>query len=191
MQHPGAGYWAGDVPLRAVRAARRRVAGGDGSQDSLPLAWQARQQREGRRSGQRANRHAGALGCRRGRRRRAGRRGRSATHRTLPAPSAKGVDREIRGPSGSGPSGHSHPPLAPRQLPMAPQDLGVLVQEQPIELVERVAGLMRIPAVRHRRHRLLATLPRQTLHRHVRVVAPVRPRRWPGFLNGTASTAAP
>jgi hypothetical protein len=82
-------------PRRAVRTAMRRVAGGDGPQDSLPLARQARRQQEGRRSGQRADRHARALGGRRRRRRRAGRRGRPATHRALPAPSAKGVDREI------------------------------------------------------------------------------------------------
>jgi hypothetical protein len=81
--------------LRAVRAGRRRVAGRDGPQDSLPLAGQARQQREGRRSGQRADRHAGALGRRRRRRRRAGRRGRPATNRALPPPSAKEVEREI------------------------------------------------------------------------------------------------
>ena len=41
----------------------------------------------------------------------------------------------------------------------------MLMQEHPIEFVERVAGLMRIPAVRHRRHRLPATLPGQTLKR--------------------------
>ena len=41
----------------------------------------------------------------------------------------------------------------------------MLVQEHPIPFVERVAGLMRIPALRHRRHRLRATLPRQTLQR--------------------------
>jgi hypothetical protein len=103
----GRAILGGDEPLRAVRAARRRVAGADGPQDSLPLARQARPQQAGRRSGQRADRHAGALGCRRGRRRRAGRRGRPATHRTLPAPSAKGVDREITGPSGSRPVGGS------------------------------------------------------------------------------------
>jgi hypothetical protein len=43
----------------------------------------------------------------------------------------------------------AHSPLAPRPLPMPPQDLRVLVQEHPIELVERVAGLMRIPALGH------------------------------------------
>jgi hypothetical protein len=85
-------------PLRAVRAARRWVTGGDGPQDPLPLARRARQHQEGRRSGQRADRHAGALGCRRGRRR-AGRRGRPAPHRALPAPSAKGINREINGPA--------------------------------------------------------------------------------------------
>ena len=37
------------------------------------------------------------------------------------------------------------------------------MQENPIELVERVAGLMRIPAFRHRRHRLAATLPGKRL----------------------------
>jgi hypothetical protein len=56
-------------------------------------------------------------------------------------------------------SNRSHSPLAPRQLLMAPQDLGVLMQKPRIELIERVAGLMRIPAIRHRRHTTLPPRP--------------------------------
>jgi len=48
---------------------------------------------------------------------------------------------------------------------MASQDLGVLMQEHPIEFVERLAGLMGIPTLRHRRHRLAAALPRKPLKR--------------------------
>jgi len=48
---------------------------------------------------------------------------------------------------------------------MALEDLGVLVQEHPVQLVERVAGFMRIPALRHRRQRLAAPLPGQALER--------------------------
>jgi hypothetical protein len=44
----------------------------------------------------------------------------------------------------------------------------MLMQEQPIELVERVAGRMRIPALRHRRH---LTLPRFNLSNVRRALA--------------------
>jgi hypothetical protein len=68
----------------------------------------------------------------------------------------------------------------PRHLPMPPQDLGMLMQEQPIQLVERVAGLMRIPALRHRRHRLPAALPGKPLQRpdRGRLRDRLAPRPW-------------
>jgi hypothetical protein len=46
---------------------------------------------------------------------------------------------------------------------MARQDFGVLMPEHPIKFVERVAGLMRIPALRHRRHLLPPPLAAQLL----------------------------
>jgi hypothetical protein len=48
---------------------------------------------------------------------------------------------------------------------MPPQDLGMLMQEHPIQLIKRVVRFVRVPALRHRRHRLPATLPRQSLKR--------------------------
>jgi hypothetical protein len=44
---------------------------------------------------------------------------------------------------------------------VAPQNFGVLMQEHPVKFVERVARLMRIPALRHRRHLLPPPLAAQ------------------------------
>ena len=64
------------------------------------------------------------------------------------------------------------------------QNVRVLVQELPIELVERVAGLMRIPALRHRRH--LTPTPVQPLQRPA-ARSPSRPPRGPtSAANATA-----
>jgi hypothetical protein len=57
--------------------------------------------------------------------------------------------------------------LAPPAMPSpngaaGPRDARV---GTPSRALERVAGLMRIPAIRHRRHRLAATLPREALQR--------------------------
>src|SRR5215207_9816145 len=64
---------------------------------------------------------------------------------------------------------------------MALEDRWMLMQENPIELVERVAGLMRIPTVGHRRHRLAAPLTGQPLQRpdRTRLSDRLTPRTWP------------
>jgi hypothetical protein len=73
-----------------------------------------------------------------------------------------------------------HPRPRARPLPMAPQDLGVLMEEHPIKLMERVAGVMRIPAIRHRRQPTLPSArplqrPQRTSLRD-RLAARPRPR---------------
>jgi hypothetical protein len=71
---------------------------------------------------------------------------------------------EARAPSlNRVPPRDSHSPVAPRRLPMAPLNLRTLMQEHPVKFVERVARLMRIPALRHRRHLLPPPLAAQPL----------------------------
>jgi hypothetical protein len=55
----------------------------------------------------------------------------------------------------------SRPALTPSPLPMTFQNMRVLVQEHPIELVERVTRLVRVPPLRHRRNLLPMPLSAQ------------------------------
>ena len=57
----------------------------------------------------------------------------------------------------------SNTPRPPCRLPMPAKNVRMLVQELPIELVERVAGFVRIPALRYRRR--LTPPPGQPLQR--------------------------